>query len=170
MRVIYLFVLSILLTVLQTFLRSIGINFPLLPLLIFYAAYVYGPGFGVYLAFLSAFLLDFSGGWAHPFSLTGFLFTVLFAVFWLYRIESASIVILAIPGFLIPIIGDLPQNLLAGGFSLQNMMGSSADAIANGILGTVLFPFWIILLDFFGKKLGLKIYADAKERIRKESL
>ena len=169
MRVTFLFVMTILFVLTQIFLRSIGINFPLLPLLLFYAAYVYGPFFALGFSFPAAFFLDFCGGWDHPRSLIGFLAVTAFAVFWLRKIESDSFIILAIPGFLLPIIGDLPQNLLAGGFSMQNIVDSVADALANGVLGAVLFPFWIIVLDFFSKRLGLAIYGEAKERIKKET-
>lgn len=170
MRATFLFVSLIIFIMLQTALRTIGINFPILPLLIFYAAYVYGPAFGFGLILPAAFLLDFNGGWDHPWSVFGFLLTAGFALFWLNRIESDSLLLLAVPGFLIPIIGDLPQNIIAGGFTISNLLESCADALANGILGAVLFPFWIILLDFFSKKLGLATYGDAKERIKKEKL
>ena len=52
---------------------------------------------------------------------------------------------------------------------MQNIVDSVADALANGVLGAVLFPFWIIVLDFFSKRLGLAIYGEAKERIKKET-
>lgn len=170
MRFTYLFVSLIIFVVAQISLRAIGINFPLLPLLIFYAAYTYGPLFGFGLVIPAAFLLDFNCGWSHPWSISGFLLAAGFATFWIQRIESDSLLLLAIPGFLIPIIGDFPQNLLAGGFSSDNILNSCADALANGVLGAVLFPFWIIILDFFSKRLGLKTYSEAKERIKKENL
>ena len=169
MRVIFLFVMMILFVILQTVLRTSGINFPVLPLLIFYAAYVYGPAFGFPAAFPAAFLTDFNGGWEHPWSLIGFLLTAGFAIFWLHRIESDSLLLLMVPGFLLPLIGDLPQNLIAGGFSFSNILESAADALANGVLGAVLFPFWIIFLDFCSKKLGLKTYSEAKEQFKKEN-
>lgn len=169
MRVVFLFVMMILFVMLQTSLRMIGINFPVIPLLIFYAAYVYGPAFGFGLCLPAAFLLDFNGGWDHPWSIFGFLLTAAFALLWLHRIESDSFLILTIPGLLIPLLGDLPQNIIAGGFTFSNLIQSGADTVANGILGAITFPFWIILLDFFSKKIGLATYGDAKERIKKES-
>ncbi len=169
MRFTFLFVMLIIFVLIQTSLRSIGINFPLLPLLIFYAAYVYGPLFGIGFSFPAAFFLDFCGGWEHPWSIIGFLAVSALALFWIHKIESDSLIILAIPGFLLPLIGDLPQNLLAGGFSFANILDSFADALANGVLGAVLFPFWIIILDFFSKKIGLSSYGEAKERIKKEN-
>lgn len=168
MRFTFLFVSLILLVLAQLALRAIGINFPLLPLLIFYAAYVYGPGFGFGLVLPAAFLLDFNSGWEHPWSIIGFLLIVCFALFWLYKIESDSLILLAIPGFLLPIAGELPQNILAGELSVSNFLISCADALANGILCAVTFPFWIILFDFLSKKLGLSTYAESKERIKKE--
>ena len=168
MRFTFLFVSLILLVLLQISLRAIGINFPLLPLLIFYAAYVYGPGFGFGVAVPAAFLLDFNCGWAHPWSLIGFVLVVCFALFWLHKIESDSLVLLAIPGFLIPILGELPQNILSGELSVSNFFIFCADALANGILCAVTFPFWIILFDFLSKKLGLSTYGESKERIKKE--
>ena len=170
MRFTYLFVMLIIFVMMQISLRAIGINFPLLPLLIFYAAYTYGPWFGFGLVLPAAFLLDFNGGWEHPWSVFGFIAVASFAIFWLQRIESDSLLLLAIPGFILPIIGDFPQNLLAGGFSVSNILNSGADALANGVLGAILFPFWIIILDFFGKRLGLHTYGEAKERIKKENL
>lgn len=170
MRFTFLFVCLIIAVVIQTALRAIGINFPLLPILIFYAAYVYGPLFGFGLVLPAAFLLDFNGGWSHPWSIIGFLLAAAFAVFWLYRIESDSLIFLAVPGFLLPIVGDLPQNIIAGDFSFSGILESCADALANGILGAVTFPFWIIVLDFFSKKLGLCTYGEAKERVKKEKI
>ena len=170
MRVTLLFVLLILFSIAQISLRAVGINFPLLPILIFYAAYVYGGLFGFILAIPAAFFSDFCGGWSHPWSLTGYFLTASFAVFWLHRVESDSLLILAIPGFLLPVIGDLPQNILVGGFSFHNILTSFADALANGVLGAFLFPFWIILLDFSGKRVGLKTYSEAKDRLREEKI
>lgn len=169
MRFTFLFVSLILIIILQTSLRAIGINFPLLPLLIFYATYVYGPAFGFGMVVPAAFLMDFNGGWSHPWSITGFLLVAAFAIFWLHRIESDSLIILAIPGFLLPVIGELPQNLIVGAISFSNILASCTDALANGILGAVTFPFWIIILDFFSKRLGLSTFGEAKERIRKEN-
>ena len=170
MRAVFLFVMMIIFAVLQTVLRSVGINFPLMPLLIFYAAYVYGPAFGFLLALPAALLVDFSGGWPHPWSIVGYLLSAGLAVFWLHRIESDSLLLLTVPGGLLPLIGDLPQNLLAGGLSLENLSGSLADALANGLLGAILFPFWIILLDFLGKRIGLQTYGEAGERHKREKI
>ena len=170
MRFTFLFVSMIICITAQIALRAIGINLPLLPLLIFYAAYVYGPIFGFGIVLPAAFLLDFNGGWEHPWSTFGFLFAAGFSFFWLKKIESDSLLLLTVPGFILPIIGELPQNLIVGGFSVSNILESCADAMANGVLCAVLFPFWIILLDFFSKKLGLSTYGEAKERIKKENI
>ena len=169
MRFTFLFVSLIIFVSLQIALRSIGINFPLLPLLIFYATYVYGSAFGFGLVLPAAILLDFNCGWEHPWSVTGFLAVTFFAIFWLHKIESDSFLLLAIPGFFLPVIGDFPQNICAGVFSFHHFLGLSADALANGVLGAVTFPFWIIILDFFSKKLGLATFGEAKERIKKEN-
>ena len=71
MRFTFLFVCLIIAVVIQTALRAIGINFPLLPILIFYAAYVYGPLFGFGLVLPAAFLLDFNGSFRRVYGTYG---------------------------------------------------------------------------------------------------
>ncbi len=156
----YIFVFSVLTILLEALLRCLGIFLPLLGLFVFYAVVVFGPGTGFTLAVLGGAALDFILGHSTPVSALALSLTGGLSLFWLYKVESDSIPMLALPGALIPILSYLPLMLWNGGIVF--LFHHLPDLFLSSFCAAFLLPLEILILDLLNQRLELKLYLNAK--------
>ncbi len=169
-RTVQIFLFLFFSVLIELLLSRNGMALPLAGLIVFYVSYVFGIGWGIGAAAFGGMLRDFSFGMPHPWSMLFLLGVALFALFWLYQMESNSLLLLMIPGAMLPVLFPLPVWLIEGGFGWRNLLETFSDTIACAILFSVLFPCLIILLDALNVRLNLGVYADAKERLLKKGI
>ncbi len=156
----YVFVFSVLAVFLEALLRSLGIFLPLLGIFVFYAVVVFGPRTGFTLAVFGGAALDFILGHSTPVSALALSLTGGLSLFWLYKVESDSIPMLALPGALIPVLAYVPLTFWNGGIVF--LFRHLPDLFLSSFCTAFLLPLEILMLDLLNQRLELKLYLNAK--------
>jgi len=146
--------------------ESGGFRLMLLAPVIFYLTFVFGHFYGIAGALSAGCVLDFCLGAENPWSALFLLSVIGFAMLWLYQTESDSLLLLVIPGVALPFLVQFPVSVIQGGFQWSVILDSLSDAVLCALLSAFLFPLLVLLLDWFGARLSLELFADAKERLR----
>lgn len=144
--------------------RSIGLLLPFTAIVLFYATVVFGPRLTFPAAVLTGLILDAFFGYKLPVSaLTGCLAAAL-SLFWLYRVESDSLSLHAIPGVILPLLVYLPLLFFCSGFA--GLIRRFPDLLLSALLSAFLLPGMILLMDFCTGFLGFDYYMNGKIRLR----
>jgi hypothetical protein len=171
-RLNFVFVLSFFAVAMETVLGTYGVWFPVCAYWIFYLAVTAGWRTTLCTAILCGFVVDLLFRRSIPISPLLLCACMGLAIFWLHRIESASIIMHAIPGMLLPAICLVPFGILTSLFRAGDadpLFVWGAILLFSMMCGAVLLPLGIIALDSLANGLELPLYADAREKIADRS-
>jgi len=166
---VFALLLTFIATLGELLLNSFGLSLPLLGLVCFYLAVAYGFWTGAGVAVLGGASIDFLLGREHPMSIVLLLLVVALAMLWLHKLEApSSPLLLSFPGAALPFILWVPWSLPEWEAS-RAWFVSFFECLAGGIVASAcaaaLMPLAVLALDYFGQKLGLPLFVDAKDRL-----
>jgi len=168
----YVFAIAFVSTLAELLLDSFGISLPFIAVACFYLAVAQGFWAGAACALFGGASLDFMLGREHPLSVLLLLAVVGLALLWLYRFESSSILLLCVPGALLPSMTWAPIALLERGYGggwLPGLLLQISDAAVASACSAALLPGMVLALDSLGQYLDLDLFTDAKDRLARES-
>jgi len=165
-KIIYILLFTTAAVFLETALRTFGVILPLAAPFVFYCAVAFGPYYGAVTALLCGCGLDFLSGHTHPVTAVTLGFVVVFAMFWLHKVESESVSLHIVPGALLPLIAWLPAAFFVSGTSFDQILSHASDLVIACILSAFILPVGIVVLDALNKRLEIELYSNAKIRIR----
>lgn len=148
-----------------------GVIFPLIALVIFYSSVAYDWKTAAILGLLSGFGIDLLFArdlLVSPFAL---LLISTLGPFWLYRGDVKDIKLQMLPGALVAFIYSfslLFVNYYLHGYGALLFFTLIAKIIATTLLGGLLLPVIITLLDKISSKLKMELYVTAQERLLKD--
>jgi hypothetical protein len=151
---------------------SFGLIFPVSACTIFYISVNYPWKLSVVLSLIVGLLIDVLFG-RHGFQTSYLLFfIVIFGVYWLHKGVLKVLKVQIIPGIIIGLIYAGPQ-LFSSYFTYESGFLLFFFKILNLVLtifmSGILLPVIVLLFDYFSQKLGLSVYAKAKEKLYKNS-
>ena len=166
-KILYTAFFLILAVLLELLLQSFGLFFPFAAFLIFYTATAFGWKGALFAALFASCGLDLAVGHSHPGTLPGFLLTILLSRFWLYKVESDSIVLHFIPGAFIPLF-MWSGNIIFHWSHFYELPGRLALLLGSTVCGMIYLPLLILILDTLNESMGLELYSNAKLDLERE--
>ena len=164
----YIFLLLFISIFWELFFGSYGIIIPFAAIIIFYLSMIYNLKIGIILALIVGFLLDLLYGRTLYISPITLSLISLFSIFWLHKGVVKSIHLQMLPGSIIAFIYTFPilvvnYFLYEGGFLIFSI--NILILLSAIILGAVLLPITIFLLDSINTKLKFDLYINSKKRL-----
>lgn len=165
-KIIYILLFTTVAVFLETSLRTFGIILPLVAPFVFYSTVAFGPYYAIPAAVVGGCGLDFLCGHTHPASIITLGFVIVFAIFWLHKVESESVSLHIVPGAVLPLIAWLPASFFVSGASFTHVLSPILDLIIACIISAFILPVEILILDALNKRLEIELYSNAKIRLR----
>ena len=167
-HLIYIFLLLFISIFIELLFGSFSVIVPSVALLVYYLTMIYNLKAGIILAIISGFILDALYGRSLLISPVSFSVISIFSVFWLHKGVVSSIHLQMLPGSVISFIYTFPMLainyfLYESGFILFFI--NILVLLITVILGAILLPIMILILDFINIKLKINLYIDSKKRL-----
>ncbi len=161
----YIFLILFFSIFLEIFFGAYGLIVPFTAIAIFYLSITYNTKTGIILAIITGGILDISYGRYYCISPIVLSMVSLFALFWLKKGELKNIQLQIIPGASIGFIYALPS--LAIKYCLYeegvyHFFVNILILLLTIILGAILLPIVILIMDSINKKLKIKTYIPSK--------
>lgn len=142
---------------------SMGIFFPLTPLVVFYFAINRGLITGMFIGLVAGAVLDLLYGRTLLLSPFTMMAAAGISLFWLHQGDPESVPLHFLPGAFVAFITTFPLlliNYVQYGSFLENFFNLVFCTVAGAILLPIMIPF----LDSLAKKVELPLYRGAKAR------
>lgn len=143
--------------------RNIGLFLPFTAMMIFYFTVLYGWRFGFVLGAVTGCICDMLCGYSFPVSTLSAFFVVALAVYWLYKVESDSLMLHMVPGIILPFL-VYPLSFCFAGWTM--FLQLLPALILSSLVTTILLPLVILITDTISEHLYLPLYADVKIKMR----
>jgi hypothetical protein len=170
--VAYAFVLVFLSSLAELLLASFGVGLPLLGMVCFYLSVSAGFWRSVPFAVVGGCAIDSVLGRAFPGSAILLLLVLALGQLWVRRSETRALFLLPLPGALLPPLmlapWALPRWELSPVWFTAFFDCLSATFLAM-LVSAFLMPCAVLAFDYFGARLELELFVDAKERLARET-
>lgn len=170
-KVVYIFLLIFISIFIQILVGSTGLILPITALSIFYITIITEWQTGILTAAIAGSIIDILYGRTIFLSPLLLAIIALFAVVWLYKGDLKKLPIQIVPAGCISFTYICPSLFTTyymheHGFYL--LLGKLVIVLLSAILSSLIFPFFIMLMDNINTPLKLNLYKKSKERISKE--
>lgn len=170
-KIVYIFLIFFASILLQIEVGSTGFVIPFIVMAVCYLTIIFSWRSVIIPSLIAGVIIDLLYGRDPYFSAPLLLLILLISILWLYKGNTKSISIQILPGFLIALVYIYPSFFIPyheheHGF-LQTLE-KIGFFIGSLILSSVIFPYFVYILDRISKAFGIPIYSKAKERISKK--